>query len=206
MKRIGFVWAVLVVVMALPLAVWGADSASAVAPLQTLCAACSEGDFAAARAILPSVKNLNGECKTPPEHVGISPLCLAAKRIQPAIVRMLLSRHADPNFAITINGDFKTFPPVLWVARAHSGNFAGEKDVIEALLWAGADIDQTDEMGETALICAAADGDLPLVLYLLKNHANINATTKYEHRTALYYARKGAHLETVRALMDLGAK
>ena len=51
--------------------------------------------------------------------------------------------------------------------------------VVNILLIRGADINKGDATGYTPLMSAAYVGDLPMILYLIKNGADINAETKY---------------------------
>lgn len=81
--------------------------------------------------------------------------------------------------------------------------------VIEAIQ-SGIEVDQKDEIGNTALIVAAGRGNDSLVKFLLKNGANVNAPTKTtvssaRGGTALIYAARYGHNKIVELLVQAGA-
>lgn len=73
------------------------------------------------------------------------------------------------------------------------------------LLGEGADVNAKDELGSTALIIAADDGNELLFGILLRSGADVNAANRYAW-TALMLAAKKNHFEIVKKLLDHGAK
>ncbi len=76
---------------------------------------------------------------------------------------------------------------------------------IQLLLDAGADVNATDDDGETALIAAARGGHTEAAQILLDAGADVNATDIQE-QTALITAAQWGHTETVQALLVAGAE
>ena len=66
------------------------------------------------------------------------------------------------------------------------------------------DVNVQDNMGNTALICAARNGHFAVVQALLAKGANVNVQTKYGG-TALICAAKNGHVEVVHALLAKGS-
>jgi ankyrin repeat protein len=182
---------------------WAQSAASPNAPLEPLCRACKTGKIAEVQQLLSTVGNLNGDCGG--FFTGVSPLCVAAGRLDLNILSALLSRGADPNFAPAAN-ELPTRSPLAHAASGSPAAFPLKRPIVECLLAAGADVNLGDATGYTPLMSAAYSGDLEMILLLVKSGAEINAATRYKKDTALSFARKNGHLEVVRALLDLGAK
>ena len=83
---------------------------------------------------------------------------------------------------------------------------AGTGDVsrVRALLNKGADVNETNEKGATALMWAAGKGDNEIVEVLLAKGADVNAKT-LEGLTALLFASNQGHIQTVKVLLNAGA-
>jgi ankyrin repeat protein len=81
---------------------------------------------------------------------------------------------------------------------------AGDVEALEALLDAGADIDATDEHGQTALMNAARDGHTPVVRLLVERGADLNHTAKY-NLSAIMLAVINGRDAIVGVLADGGA-
>jgi uncharacterized protein len=82
----------------------------------------------------------------------------------------------------------------------------GRARMVTALLDAGADPNLVDREGKTALMRAAYRGRGTLVRRLLAHRAEVNARDR-EGRTALHWATRGdCDSNTIRALLDAGAK
>jgi ankyrin repeat protein len=77
-------------------------------------------------------------------------------------------------------------------------------EVAKFLLARGADVNASDELGETPLYCAAYAGDLAVTKLLLGENAESNAKGK-DGWTALCVAAKRGHTEVVKLLLDRGA-
>ncbi|KAL6697088.1 hypothetical protein J3F84DRAFT_406782 [Trichoderma pleuroticola] len=106
------------------------------------------------------------------------------------IVSLLLEKGANPNLGLGTDS-----PPILAAcqrAKADVNVFGGydsstplinaaaylPKESLQVLLNAGADINLPDNDGDTALIVAAARGDVEAVTFLLDNGANIMHSSK----------------------------
>ena len=81
----------------------------------------------------------------------------------------------------------------------------GYKDVVELLIYAGAEKEAKTNKGYTALICASKEGKLEVVNALIKAGAEKEAKTNKDW-TALICASKQGHLGVVHALIKAGAK
>jgi ankyrin repeat protein len=82
----------------------------------------------------------------------------------------------------------------------------GSKDVLEALLKAGADVESPNAEGQTALMAVARTGKVDAARVLLKYKANPNATEQWGGQTALMWAAAQSQPEMIRALIQGGAK
>lgn len=87
------------------------------------------------------------------------------------------------------------------VTAAEEGNF----DVVTALLDAGANIDQTDDEENTALIKAVTNEHNKIVKKLIDAGADVNITNNYEE-TALSLARDNENRYLIGLLRGAGAK
>ena len=80
----------------------------------------------------------------------------------------------------------------------------GNIRLVQALLHAGANIDETDARGATALANAARGGHLQVVQVLLEEDADVHVADA-DVQTALMHAAAGGFEQTVAALLDKGA-
>ncbi len=76
---------------------------------------------------------------------------------------------------------------------------------VRALLKDGADVNDAQGDGMTALHWAASNGDLELTRMLLYAGANVRATTRLNAYTALFLASREGHAPIVQALLEAGA-
>jgi ankyrin repeat protein len=81
----------------------------------------------------------------------------------------------------------------------------GNNKTVEILLYAGANLDCEDEEGATALHEAVREGEIRVVLTLLRAAANINASNGCDE-TILEIATICGWTEMVRVLLDAGAR
>jgi uncharacterized protein len=122
---------------------------------------------------------------------GFAPLHLAAFFRRPAVVRVLLSRGADPNARAA--NDTR-------VAPLHSAAAAGDRESVEVLLAAGAEPGARQQGGFAPLHAAAAAGDRELVELLLESGAD-PAPEADDGRTPAALARERGHPELERVLV-----
>ncbi|KAL5117034.1 hypothetical protein ACEQ8H_005121 [Pleosporales sp. CAS-2024a] len=115
----------------------------------------------------------------------------------PALVEYLL----DHGRADVVNKDDSLgFQPLYYACEG------GDKDIVEALLGANADINYTSNGDQPAALYAAANsGRSEILEMLLERNADLNATSP-EHGTALYSAISNSDNEIARLLLDKGAK
>jgi ankyrin repeat protein len=144
---------------------------------------------------------------------GATPMGEAARRGDAAILKLLLDAGADPESA---NADGET--ALMVVAR--TGNTAAA----QLLLKAGAKVDARESWGgQTALIWAAAQDQPGMIRLLADNGAAVDARSVVrdwgrrvtaEERpkdmnrggmSALMFAARDGHIESVRTLLELGA-
>lgn len=93
--------------------------------------------------------------------------------------------------------NFEGLPPLLFAAK--SGNL----EQLKSLLWRhGVDVNQVDPLsGNTALICAAAVGNLGAVNLLIANGALVNQSNPKNGLTALIIASEKGAMDVVNALL-----
>ena len=75
---------------------------------------------------------------------------------------------------------------------------------VKFLLEQGADVNLKSRSGDSALGCAALNGDVAVVRLLLKAGAQVN-TRDEEGRTPLMWASRDANIEVMQMLLDAGA-
>lgn len=100
---------------------------------------------------------------------GKTLLHVAAKHSNESFVDMLLSNKVDVNKA-----DNKGRTPLMEVAGTNI-------KIVVKLVEAGADIHAKNDIDETALFYAAADGNKQVIEYLLSKRAKANLTSKLNH-------------------------
>jgi ankyrin repeat protein len=91
--------------------------------------------------------------------------------------------------------------PLMWAC------FCGKLDAVKILVEAGADVNQKEKNGETAIISAMQSGpdDHPeIVEYLLDHGAVPDSSSQFGH-TVLLYAVEGGHLSIIKKLIEKGA-
>lgn len=112
-------------------------------------------------------------------------------------VKELLDQGADINF--------KEFTPKLYkIAPIARASCAGHNDVVELLLERGANIDETDNAGDTPLMIAAKYGRLSTALLLMNRGANIHHKN-HKGWTPIVTASYWGYKELVEALIARGA-
>ena len=177
-------------VVALGLAVAGADPARGQTGATPLADAARRQDGAALRALLRDGADVDR-----PQGDGATALHWAAYRDDVETVRLLIASGAavDPANALGVTP--------LWLA-ANNGSPA----VVEALLAAGADPDAALPSGETPLMTASRTGSAAAVRALLVRRADPHAQEHEHGQTALMWAAAQGHPEVVQLLLASGAR
>ncbi len=132
-------------------------------------------------------------------NYGVTPLGLASKNGNAAIIAQLIGAGVDPNDPRQAVNASET--PLMLAARS------GQVDAVEELLDAGADrsINVPEAWnGQSALMWAAAVGHAPVVEMLIDRGADIAARSNSGATPLLFATRKGS-LSAVRALLAAGA-
>lgn len=154
---------------------------------EALLAAARQGRAAAVRCLLAAGVSPNGG--------GGKNLPLAAAST-PRVVALLVAAGADPN----AHDPNRSLADTPLTSKAHRGKTA----CVEALLAAGADIEERDKQGMTPLLLAVAGGHLPCVRALLSAGADINSSDPFGN-TPLMTAFSHRRLPVFRELLRAGA-
>ncbi|HEX6162343.1 MAG TPA: ankyrin repeat domain-containing protein [Vicinamibacterales bacterium] len=101
------------------------------------------------------------------------------------------------SFAVVI--DAQSGAPIATAAQN------GDRESVRALLKKGADVNEAQGDGSTALHWAAIKGDAELARMLVYAGANVRATTRIGAYTPLYLAAKGGYSDVVAVLLTAGA-
>ena len=130
-----------------------------------------------------------------PPASAATPVADAARRGDPAAVRMLLRQGADPNAA---HGDGMS--PLHWAAER------GDAGMAEALIHAGAAVAARTRIGHhTPLHVACAGGHAPVVEVLIAAGADVTAATNPGGVTALHLAAASGSAASAASLIGQGA-
>jgi len=125
---------------------------------------------------------------------GFTALGLASFFGHLEIVKLLLSKNADPNLAA--NNQFK-------VAPIHSACAVSNYDITEILIKNGADVNARQMEGVTPLHSAAHNGQTKLVKLLIDNGADINSKMD-NGQTPLFMAEEKNFSETAALIKQSG--
>jgi len=161
--------------------------------LCSLHVAAAEGHIEVVRVLLENKANPNLR-----QAAGATPLiaALQAKRLD--IIQLLLQNGADPNIAMR-NG---SFPLIMFDQFKWSPD--QQPKLAELLLQAGANLNQRIEAkGNTALMAYSADGNLPMMKWLVEHKVKTNLKGDQGY-TALGYATVANQLPAAKLLIDAG--
>lgn len=131
-----------------------------------------------------------GKGATTPEKISKSPvnplnaeLIAAVKAENVEQVKILLARGADPD-AENRENEFRV--PALVEILSHGSDEKAEREIAEALIGAGADVNKDGSTGFTPLMVVS---DLAVVKLLLERKADVNLSTyNSQHSTPLHEA------------------
>ena len=132
---------------------------------EALHASAADGDLSGVWAALEanaSVNRLGPSWRTA--------LSVAAEAGHLPVVKMLLEMCADPNQADLANGSPVSYP--LMVAAASETAAPVRDELLQLLLASGAEVNQANVMGQTALMGAAEQGHIDAMQRLLEANAN----------------------------------
>ena len=121
---------------------------------------------------------------------GFHPLGLAAYFKQPAAVRLLLDRGADPNQAAANTAK---------VTALHAAVSSNQQEIVAWLLEAGADVNARQQIDYTPLMGAAANARTGLMEMLLSRGADPSMKTT-DGKTAADVAREHGHADIAERL------
>lgn len=112
----------------------------------------------------------------------------------PQIIQYLIEKGAGVNFPHNLN-----------YAPLYTALINGSLEIAELLVKAGADVNETDDLGRTALFLAAENCNSgKIIRYLVKRGANVNARTD-SGSTPLMSAAYAENPESINTLIECGA-
>ena len=121
-----------------------------------------------------------------PSKMGVTPLLAGIESGKRAVTEFLVSR-----------GGLSGVSQENLIKYAFQKNYVG----VEAMLKGGAQPNYADKNGNTALIAAAANGDMESLKVLLAYRADVNAVNKFK-MSPLLYAVKANNTEIAKYLLD----
>ena len=166
-----------------------ANSAAAGGTKQTLLDAAIKGDSSTVRSLLKQSADANAVSAD-----GTSVLQWIVRRDDVETARQLIAAGADVKHANAFG--------VTSLSLACSN---GRAEMIRLLLGAGADPNALDRAGESMLMTAAASGSEQAVAALLDGGAAVDARDPSFEQTALMFAVREDHPDTVRLMIKRGA-
>ena len=132
-----------------------------------------------------------------PNNYGVTPLGLASRNGNAAIIEQLVAAGADPNDPLQAVNTGET--PLMLAARS------GQLEAVTLLLGVGADVNAQETWnGQSALMWAAAEGHVPVLQTLVEHGADIRARSN-SGATPLWFAARKGSVHAVRALLAAGS-
>lgn len=151
------------------------------------------GDISGVWAALEANANVNSLSRT--QQTALS---VAVEAGHLPVVRMLLEMCADPNLADLRNGAPASYP--LMVAASKTAKEVRD-DLLQLLLASGAEVNQTNVMGQTALMSAAERGHLDALRLLSGANANLDVQDLLG-QSAIAYAKKSEQAAAIEFLQQ----
>jgi len=131
--------------------------------------------------------------RTQLNRIGATPYLLAAKGVDHALMRLLLTNGADP--LLTNDHGMRPLMVAAGVALHATGEDTGtHEDALEAVkvaYEADKDVNYVDKRGHTAILGAARRGSLAVAQFLVEHGANLDVTLKRENFVGQAYGTKG---------------
>ena len=153
-------------------------------PLMT---AVTNDDLEMTRVLLDRGADVN--VKTELDMTALLLACFSGKA---EIARLLIAYGADTRYKW---GDLDETLLITTARRGHTS-------ILDFLLEAGADVEERNNIGFTALLAACYGGHPAAIHFLLERGADLHA--KSDSHTALALAALEGHLDTIRLLLDCG--
>ncbi|MEL6778299.1 MAG: ankyrin repeat domain-containing protein [Cyanobacteria bacterium J06597_16] len=155
---------------------------------------------AAAEGRLPILRDLiaAGAAVNTVNDNGCSALSSASRAGRMSILETLLDAQADPNLPEADSQGNRCYP--LMVA-ARSASSIHRADILELLILQGANIDQADSQGRTAMMHAVEKGHLDAIATLINHNANL-LLRDTAGQTALMQAKQHHNREIVQVLQQ----
>nr|XP_034832356.1 oxysterol-binding protein-related protein 1-like [Maniola hyperantus] len=100
-------------------------------------------------------------------------LLYSARHGELTVVKALLDEKREGKLTLDINCKGKSKSNLGWTPL-HLATYFGHREVVEALMYAGADVDEVNDSGDTALHKASFIGNEELVILLLNYKADVN--------------------------------
>jgi ankyrin repeat protein/beta-lactamase regulating signal transducer with metallopeptidase domain len=172
--------------------------------VETLAAKYEQARPVPSLAVAGQIKNIEERIKTmlkPGKKFYKQPSLIAATTV-------LLAAFLMVPTALVLTARAQTEAPKLQVKSTHplhEAALTGDINKVRSLLSKGADVNEKDPGGKTALHCASEEGHAEVARLLISQGARVNATNTVEALTPLHYAARRGSKQTVELLLSKGA-